>query len=116
MGLVRNLFSKFQDKREELNLSSFGDELAFKTSWDPLVLGGPNFCTQKLHKSTSPVSGYIVRFKITFGAMISSAALTLVGLGGLFTSIPAGNLELIFPSLFLAGAGAYLCWMMQKSE
>jgi len=116
MGLVRNLFSKFQDKREELNLSSFGDELAFKTSWDPLVLGGPNFCTQKLHKSTSPVSGYIVRFKITFGAMISSATLTLVGLGGLFTSIPAGNLELIFPSLFLAGAGAYLCWMMQKSE
>ena len=41
-GIVKNLFSRFQAKRqgELLDLSIFGDELAFKTSWDPLVRGG----------------------------------------------------------------------------
>ena len=43
MGLLKNLFSTFQDQREVLDLSSFGDELAFKVSWDPLVSGGTNF-------------------------------------------------------------------------
>ena len=45
MGILNNLFSIFQDQRETLDLTSFGDELALRTSWEPLVGGGTNFCT-----------------------------------------------------------------------
>ena len=63
MGMLKNLFSIFQDHREVLDLSSFGDELAFKASWDPLVSGGTNFCTHELQKSTSLPSRDLLCFK-----------------------------------------------------
>lgn len=115
-GIVKNLFSKFQDQREVLDFSSFGDELALKTSWDPLVRKGPSLCTHKLQKS-HPLSGDSLRFKVTFAAILCSAVGILVGLGTLFfASIPSGDPLAIFGSLVVVGVGFWVWWCMQRGE
>ena len=48
MGISKNLFSIFQDQREILDLTIFGDVLVLKISWGPLVGGGTNFRTHRL--------------------------------------------------------------------
>ena len=116
MGLLKNLFSIFQDQREVLDLSSFGDELAFKLSWDPLVSGGTNFCSHKLHKSTSLPSSDLLCFKATFAAILSLAIFIIVGLVVFINSISLGEPMAIFVSLGFMGGGFWLWWMMQRKE
>ena len=116
MGLLKNLFSIFQDQREMLDLSSFGDELAFKVSWDPLVSGGTNFCTHKLQKSTSLPSRNLLCFKTTYAAILFSAIFIIVGLVVFINSISLGEPQAIFVSFGFIGIGFWLWWMMQRKE
>ena len=37
-----------QDKREVLNMETFGDPLAMETEWCPLVIGGSSACTHRV--------------------------------------------------------------------
>ena len=99
-----------------LDLSSFGDELAFNVSWDPLVSGGTNFCTHKLHKSTSLPSRDLLCFKATFAAILSLAIFIIVGLVVFINSISLGEPMAIFVSLGLIGGGFWLWWKMQRKE
>ena len=113
---MTNLFSNFQDQREVLDFSSFSDELALKTSWDPLVFGGPSLCTHEAQKS-HPLSGDSLSFKATFAAILIPAAGFLAGLGSLFfASIPSGNPEAILGSLVLVGVGFWMWRWLQRGE
>ena len=104
MGIIKNLFYKFQDQREVLDLTSFGDELAFKTSWNPLAPGGTNFCTHELQKSTSPLSGDLLIFKTTALAILFSASFILMGLAVFIPGISSGeDAERIIGLVFVGG-------------
>ena len=81
MGVLNNIFSLFQDKREILDLGAFGNEIAFKTSWEPLVGGGTNFCTHRVQKNAS-LDGDIFVFKTTIQAYLF--AFSFVALGAMF--------------------------------
>ena len=113
MGIVKNLFSIFQDRRELLDLTSFGDELAFKTSWKPLVGGGTNFCTHRLQKSTSTFAGDLLSFKTTIAAMLFSAFVIVLGI--CFFASWAGDPWAILALLF-SGFGIWQFWNMQREQ
>ena len=113
------MFLKFQAKRqgEVLDLSIFGDELAFKTSWDPLVRQGNSMCTHKLQKTPPHLSGDLLSFKVSFSTILFSAILSLGGLGWLlFDAIPSENELAIFLSLTFVGAGFLVWWFTKKAE
>ena len=113
------MFLKFQAKRqgEVLDLSIFGDELAFKTSWDPLVRGGNQMCTHKLQKLPPHLSRDSLSFKVSFSTILISAILSLGGLGWLlFDAIPSENELAIFLSLTFVGVGFLLWWFTKKAE
>ena len=113
------MFLKFQAKRqgEVLDLSIFGDELAFKTSWDPLVRQGNSMCTHKLQKTPPHLSGDLLSFKVSFSTILISAILSLGGLGWLlFYAIPSENELAIFLSLTFVGVGFLLWWFTKKAE
>ena len=113
------MFLKFQAKRqgEVLDLSIFGDELAFKTSWDPLVRQGNTMCTHKLQKTPPHLSGDLLSFKVSFSTILISAILSLGGLGWLlFDAIPSENELAIFLSLTFVGAGFLVWWFTKKAE
>jgi len=60
---VKNPLSVFQDKRELLDPSIFDNDVALKTSWEPLVGGGINICTHRVQTTTSPYSEKLLCFK-----------------------------------------------------
>ena len=109
MGVLNNIFSLFQDKREILDLGAFGNEIAFKTSWEPLVGGGTNFCTHRVQKNAS-LDGDIFVFKTTIQAYLF--AFSFVALGAMFAiASAAGEFE---DKIGLMGLGflAFGCWYL----
>ncbi|MCB4428603.1 hypothetical protein FZX09_07325 [Synechococcus sp. MU1643] len=116
MGVLKNLFAIFQDQREVLDLSSFGDELALKASWDPLVSGGTNFCTHELQKSNSLPSKGLLCFKTTFASILFSGIFIIVGLVAFINSISLGEPQAILISLGFIGGGFWLWRMMKRKE
>ena len=109
MGVLNNIFSLFQDKREILDLGAFGNEIAFKTSWEPLVGGGTNFCTHRVQKNAS-LDGDIFVFKTTIQAYLF--AFSFVALGAMFAIVSAaGEFE---DKIGLMGLGflAFGCWYL----
>ena len=88
MRALKHIFSLFQDKREVLNLDTFGNEVAFKTSWEPLAGGGTNFCTHRPRKDTSLMENIFI-FKTTVEAYLFSAVFVI--LGALFAMASAAD-------------------------
>ena len=88
MRALKKIFSIFQDKREVLDLSVFGNEVAFKTSWDPLAGGGTNFCTHRPKKNAS-LMGDVFVFKTTIEAYFFAGI--FVSLGAIFATASAVN-------------------------
>ena len=82
MVILKNLFSIFQDKREILDLTSFGDELALKISWEPLVGGGTSFCTHRL-RAKSDARSDLIEFEITIAAILTIVVFFAACLAGL---------------------------------
>ena len=76
MGLLDNLKKLFRPRVEEsFDPSVFGDEIALKTEWTPLVPGGANFKTKKL----SIKSGvYKAVFKASLGSMMFGGVFLLI--------------------------------------
>ena len=109
MRVLKNIFtlSLFQDNREILDLSAFGNEIAFKTSWEPLVGGGTNFCTHRAQKNAS-LMGDVVVFKTAIQAYLF--AISFVAFGAMFAIAgAAGEFE---DEIGLMGLGflAFGCW------
>ena len=90
MGILKNLFSIFQDQREILDLTSFGDELALKTSWGPLVGGGTNFCTHRL-RAKSDARSDLIEFEITIAAILTIVVFFAACLAGLVGAASSGD-------------------------
>ena len=111
MRVLKNIFSLslFQDNREILDLSAFGNEIAFKTSWEPLVGGGTNFCTHRAQKNAS-LMGDVFVFKTTIQAYLF--AISFMALGAMFAiASAAGEFD---DKIGLMGLGvlAFGCWYL----
>ena len=109
MRVLKKIFtlSLFQDNREVIDLSAFGNEIAFKTSWEPLVGGGTNFCTHRAQKNAS-LMGDVVVFKTAIQAYLF--AISFVAFGAMFAIAgAAGEFE---DEIGLMGLGflAFGCW------
>ena len=107
MGVLKNIFSLFQDKREILDLRSFGNEIAFKTSWEPLVGGGTNFCTHRAQKNVS-LMGDVIVFKTAIQAYLF--AICFVALGAVFAIASAAGEIADMPVWAGLGVLAFGCW------
>ena len=90
MVILKNLFSIFQDKREILDLTSFGDELALKISWEPLVGGGTSFCTHRL-RAKSDARSDLIEFEITIAAILTIVVFFAACLAGLVGAASSGD-------------------------
>ena len=109
MRVLKKIFSLFQDNREILDLSAFGNEIAFKTSWEPLVGGGTNFCTHRAQKNAS-LMGDVFVFKTTIQAYL--LAISFMALGAMFAiASAAGEFD---DKIGLMGLGvlAFGCWYL----
>ena len=116
MGILSGFFSLFQDKREILDLESFNDELALRISWDPLVGGGTNFCTHRLHKIPGLMNNSI-EFKPTFVAYLFSIAVALFGLIACFSTFSTGSTDIgVLISLSFFGFGLWSFWRLVKQK
>ena len=116
MGVLNNIFSLFQDKREILDLGAFGNEIAFKTSWEPLVGGGTNFCTHRVQKNAS-LDGDIFVFKTTIQAYLF--AISFVALGAMFAiSGAAGKApdQFALIGLGILAFGWWYLWSLHQKE
>ena len=116
MGVLNNIFSLFQDKREILDLGAFGNEIAFKTSWEPLVGGGTNFCTHRVQKNAS-LDGDIFVFKTTIQAYLF--AISFVALGAMFAiSSAAGKApdQFALIGLGILAFGCWYLWSLRQKE
>ena len=116
MGVLNNIFSLFQDKREILDLGAFGNEIAFKTSWEPLVGGGTNFCTHRVQKNAS-LDGDIFVFKTTIQAYLF--AVSFVALGAIFAiSSAAGKApdQFALIGLGILAFGCWYLWSLRQKE
>ena len=116
MVLLNNIFSLFQDKREILDLGAFGNEIAFKTSWEPLVGGGTNFCTHRVQKNAS-LDGDIFVFKTTIQAYLF--AISFVALGAMFAiSGAAGKApdQFALIGLGILAFGCWYPWSLRRKE
>ena len=116
MGVLNNIFSLFQDKREILDLGAFGNEIAFKTSWEPLVGGGTNFCTHRVQKNAS-LDGDIFVFKTTIQAYLF--AISFVALGAMFAiSGAAGKApdQFALIGLGILAFGWWYLWSLRQKE
>ena len=109
MGVLNNIFSLFQDKREILDLGAFGNEIAFKTSWEPLVGGGTNFCTHRVQKNAS-LDGDIFVFKTTIQAYLF--AFSFVALGAMLAISSAAAKAPDQFALIGLGILAFGCWYL----
>ena len=107
MSVLKNIFSLFQDKREILDLGAFGNEIAFKTSWEPLVGGGTNFCTHRVQKNAS-LDGDIFVFKTTIQAYLF--AFSFVALGAMLAISSAAAKAPDQFALIGLGILAFGCW------
>ena len=118
MGVLKNIFSLslFQDNREILDLSAFGNEIAFKTSWEPLVGGGTNFCTHRAQKNAS-LMGDVIVFKTAIQAYLF--ALCFVALGAVFAIASAAG-EIadmpVWPGLGVLAFGCWYLWSLRQKE
>ena len=117
MRVLKNIFSLFQDNREILDLSAFGNEIAFKTSWEPLVGGGTSFCTHRAQKNAS-LMGDVFVFKTAIQAYLF--AISFVALGAMFAiASAAGEFEdktgLVVGLGFLA-FGCWYLWSLRQKE
>ena len=112
MGILKNLFSVFQDQREILDLTAFGDELALKTSWEPLVGGGTTFCTHRLRPK--PVgSSDLIEFEVTMASILFTVAFLVAALVSLISAITSGSNGSILVAIAMMGFGvwhAYGLW------
>ncbi len=83
--------------------AKFGDDLATKTDWTPLVPGGANFKTKKLVLKTGTA---VAAFKPTIGALLFGFAFFAIGVGvlisGIFVAVKKG---VAFESFFLPAFG-----------
>jgi len=116
MRVLNNIFSLFQDKREILDLGAFGNEIAFKTSWEPLVGGGTNFCTHRVQKNAS-LDGDIFVFKTTIQAYLF--AISFVALGAMFAiSSAAGKApdQFALIGLGILAFGWWYLWSLRQKE
>ena len=109
MGVLNNIFSLFQDKREILDLGAFGNEIAFKTSWEPLVGGGTNFCTHRVQKNAS-LDGDVFVFKTTIQAYLF--AFPFVALGAMLAISSAAAKAPDQFALIGLGILAFGCWYL----
>ena len=107
MRVLKNIFSLFQDNREILDFSAFGNEIAFKTSWEPLVVGGTSFCTHRVQKNPSLVGDVFV-FKTTIQAYL--LAFSFVALGAMFAIASAASRLADMSVLLGLGFFAFGCW------
>ena len=109
MRVLKKIFSLslFQDNREILDLSAFGNEIAFKTSWEPLVGGGTNFCTHRAQKNVSLMDDIIV-FKTAIQAYLF--ATSFVALGAVFAIASAAGEIADMPVWAGLGVLAFGCW------
>ena len=116
MVVLKNIFSLFQDNREILDLSAFGNEIAFKTSWEPLVGGGTNFCTHRAQKNAS-LMGDIIVFKTAIQAYLF--AICFVALGAVFAIASAAG-EIadmpVWPGLGVLAFGCWDLWSLRQKE
>ena len=112
MGILKNLFSVFQDQREILDLTAFGDELALKTSWEPLVGGGINFCTHRLRPKPLG-SNDLIEFEVTIASILFTVAILIAALVSLISAITSGSNGSILAAIAMMGFGiwhAYGLW------
>ena len=109
MRVLKNIFSLFQDNREILDLSAFGNEIAFKTSWEPLVGGGTNFCTHRAQKNAS-LMGDVFIFKTAIQAYLF--AISFVALGAMFAIASAAGEFADMLGLMGLGVLAFGCWYL----
>ena len=107
MGVLNNIFSLFQDKREILDLSAFGNEIALKTSWEPLVGGGTNFCTHRAQKNVS-LDGDVFVFETTIQAYLF--AFLFVAFGAVFAIASSAGEIADMPVSIGFGFLAFGCW------
>ena len=118
MRVLKKIFSLslFQDNREILDLSAFGNEIAFKTSWEPLVGGGTNFCTHRAQKNVSLMDDIIV-FKTAIQAYLF--ATSFVALGAVFAIASAAG-EIadmpVWPGLGVLAFGCWDLWSLCQKE
>ena len=116
MGVLNNIFSLFQDKREILDLGAFGNEIAFKTSWEPLVGGGTSFCTHRVQKNAS-LDGDIFVFKTTIQAYLFAFSFVAVGAMLAISSAaakPPDQFALI--GLGILAFGWWYLWSLRRKE
>ena len=116
MRVLKQIFSLFQDEREILDLSAFGNEIAFITSWEPLAGGGTNFCTHRAQKDAS-LMGNVFVFKTTIQAYLF--AIMFVALGAMFTvaSAAGGFADMpIYLGLGFLAFGCWYQWSLRKKE
>ena len=112
MGILKNLFSVFQDQREILDLTAFGDELALNTSWEPLVGGGTNFCTHRLRPNPLG-SNDLIEFEVTIASILFTVAILIAALVSLISAITSGSNGSILAAIAMMGFGiwhAYGLW------
>jgi len=112
MGILKNLFSVFQDQREILDLTAFGDELALKTSWEPLVGGGTTFCTHRLRPKPAGSSD-LIEFEVTMASILFTVAFLVAALVSLISAITSGSNGSILVAIAMMGFGiwhAYGLW------
>ena len=102
MGILKNLFSIFQDKREILDLTSFSDELALKISWEPLVGGGTSFCTHRL-RAKSDARSDLIEFEITIAAILTIVVFFAACLAGLVGAASSGDGLPMLASIAMTG-------------
>ena len=118
MRLLKNIFSLslFQDNREVLDLSAFGNEIAFKTSWEPLVGGGTNFCTHRAQKNAS-LMGDVFVFKMTIQAYLF--AISFAAAGAMFAIAGAAGEfenEIGWLGLGFLAFGCWYLWSLRRTE
>ncbi len=117
MRALKNIFSLslFQDNREILDLSAFGNEIAFKTSWEPLVGGGTSFCTHRAQKNAS-LMGDVIVFKTAIQAYLF--AISFLALGAVFAIASAtGEIDMpVWPGLGVLAFGCWYLWSLRQKE
>ena len=116
MGVLNNIFSLFQDKREILDLGAFGNEIAFKTSWEPLVGGGTNFCTHRVQKNAS-LDGDVFVFKTTIQAYLFAFSFVAVGAMLAISSAAAkAPDQFALIGLGILAFGCWYLWSLRQKE
>ena len=116
MRVLKNIFSVFQDNREILDFNAFGNEIAFNTSWEPLVGGGTNFCTHRAQKNAG-LKGDVFVFKTAIQAYLF--AISFAALGAMFAiASAAGEFgdQIGLMGLGFLAFGCWYLWSLRQKE